>query len=102
MVVPDPLKLRRMVTSPEVIVATWKQLRRTSSKLTEGEVRASLADFDEVWAELFPAEQRRIASLLMDRVVVFPNKVDVHLMISGFTTLVAEMKGLAGDQDRAA
>jgi site-specific DNA recombinase len=47
-------QFRRMVASPEVIAATWKQLRGTSSQLTENEVRAALVGFDEVWAELFP------------------------------------------------
>jgi DNA invertase Pin-like site-specific DNA recombinase len=95
-------QFRRMVASPEVIVATWKQLRGTTSKLTENEVRAALVGFDEVWAELFPAEQQRITSLLVDRVVVFPTKVDVHLMISGFTSLVTEMKGMAAGMEKAA
>ena len=95
-------QFRRMVASPEVIAATWKQLRGTPSQLTENEVRSALVGFDEVWAELFPAEQQRITSLLINRVVVFPTKVDVHLMIAGFTTLVTEMKGLAADQGEAA
>ncbi len=95
-------QFRQMVASPEVIAATWKQLRGTTSQLTENEVRAALVSFDEVWAELFPAEQHRITSLLINRVVVFPTKVDVHLMIAGFTTLVTEMKGHAADQDKAA
>jgi site-specific DNA recombinase len=95
-------QFRRMVASPEVIAATWRQLRGASSQLTENEVRAALVGFEEVWAELFPAEQHRITSLLINRVVVFPTKVDVHLMIAGFTSLVTEMKGLAADQDKAA
>jgi site-specific DNA recombinase len=86
-------QFRRMVASPEIIVATWKQLRGTPSQLTESEVRAALMSFDEVWAELFPAEQQRITSLLVDRVVVFPTKVDVHLLVAGFTSLVTEMMG---------
>ena len=94
-------QLRRMVASPEVIAATWKQLRGTS-QLTLNEVRATLVSFDEVWAELFSAEQQRIARLLIDRVVVFPAKVDLHLLTAGFTTLVAEMKGVAADLDKVA
>jgi site-specific DNA recombinase len=86
-------QMRRMVASPEIIIATWKQLRGTPSQLTESEVRAALMSFDEVWTELFPAEQQRITSLLVDRVVVFPTKVDVHLLVAGFTSLVTEMMG---------
>jgi site-specific DNA recombinase len=95
-------QFRRMVASPEVIAATWKQLRGTTSQLTENEVRAALVGFEEVWAELFPAEQQRITSLLIDRVVVFPTKVDVHLLIAGFTSLVTEMKGMAAGMEKAA
>ena len=95
-------QFRRMVASPEVIVATWKKLRGTPSQLTENEIRAALVGFDDVWSELFPAEQQRITSLLVDRVVVFPTKVDVHLLIAGFTSLVTEMKGLAAELDKAA
>jgi hypothetical protein len=35
-------------------------------------------------------------------VLVFPTKVDVHLLIAGFTSLVTEMKVLAADLDKAA
>lgn len=95
-------QFRRMVVSPEVIVATWKQLRGTPSQLTENEVRATLVSFDEVWSELFPAEQQRITSLLVNRVVIFPTRIDVYLLLAGFTSLVTEMIGLAASQDQAA
>src|ERR1700716_3705117 len=40
-------QIMRMVASPEVIVATWKQLRGTPAQLTENEVRAVLVGFDD-------------------------------------------------------
>ena len=95
-------QFRKMIASPEVIAATWRQLRRTSSRLTENDIRAALASFHEVWAELFPAEQQRITTLLVDRVVVHPAKVDVHLLIEGFTSLVTEITGTASDPAEAA
>jgi site-specific DNA recombinase len=88
-------QLRRMIASPEVIVATWKQMRGASPGLSGGEVREALVSFDAVWAELFPAEQSRIARLLIDKVVVLPTMVDVHLLIEGITTLVTEMRSAA-------
>ncbi len=84
-------QLRRMIASPEIIAATWRQ-RGTPAQLTENEIRALLASFDGVWTELFPAEQQRITSLLVDRVVVFPTKVDVHLLEAGFASLVTEIE----------
>ena len=88
-------QLRQLIASPEVIVAAWKQMRATSPRITEREVRQALVGFDEIWAELFPAEQARIVALLIDRVVVGPTKVDVHLLIEGFTSLVTEMRNTA-------
>jgi site-specific DNA recombinase len=86
-------QLRRMITSPEMIIATWKQLRRLNPKTTENAVRTSLVEFAGVWDELFPAEQSRITKLLIDRVVVCPTKVDVHLLIDGLSSLAAELQG---------
>ena len=60
-------QLRRMIATPEVIVATWKQLRRKSSQWTESAVRDSLVSFDAVWVELFPTEQSRILNLLIGK-----------------------------------
>jgi site-specific DNA recombinase len=81
-----------MIASPEIIVATWKQMRATSPRLAEGAVREALVGFDQVWTELFPAEQSRIVRLLIGKVVVSPTAVDVHLLIEGFSSLVAEMR----------
>jgi site-specific DNA recombinase len=95
-------QFRRMVTSPEVIAAIWKELRGTQSNLKENEIRTALMGFDEVWDELFPVEQQRITSLLINQVVIFPTKVDVHLRAAGFTSLVTEMKDLDAKQSKSA
>jgi len=88
-------QLRRMIATPEVIVATWKQLRRKSSQWTERTVRESLVSFEGVWAELFPAEQSRILNLLVARVVVASAKVDVHLRVDGLSSLVSDLSPAA-------
>jgi hypothetical protein len=45
-----------------------------------------------MWDELFPLEQSRLTGLLIDRVVVSPTKVDVHLLIDGFASLATELR----------
>jgi hypothetical protein len=45
--------------------------------LTEADVRSSLLAFDPLWNELFPAEQSRIIELLVERVDVRPDRVDI-------------------------
>jgi hypothetical protein len=84
-------QIRRLLGQPEMIVATWKQLKRTDSSLVERQVRDALLSFDKVWADLFPAEQTRIVQLLIERVVVSPDRADVHLRVDGFTSLVREI-----------
>ena len=53
--------------------------RRTSS---EDEALAALLHLDPLWDELFPAEQARIAQLLVERVAVRMHGVEVRLPIS--------------------
>ncbi|MCK1361219.1 recombinase family protein [Bradyrhizobium sp. 199] len=93
-------QIRRVIASPELIVATWKQMRSQSPRVTELSVRNALLNFDELWAELFPAEQSRILQLLAARVVVTAARVDVHLRVEGFASLIADLKGLSA-QDAA-
>lgn len=86
-------QVRRVLASPELIVATWKQMRVHMPGATERWVRDALVDFDQVWGELFPAEQSRILHLITAKVVVGAAKVDLHLRVDGFASLVADLKG---------
>ena len=58
-----------------------------------------LADFAKVWSELFPAEQARIVQLLVERVDVQVNALEVRIRTDGLATLVGE---LHRDERRAA
>ncbi len=49
---------------------------------------------DPIWNELFPDEQARIVRLLVDRVEVHPNGMDVKLRSDGLTSLVTEINAL--------
>ncbi len=70
-------QLRILLRSPEIIVATWRAARKDLPDLTETEVRDALLSFDPLWDELFPAEQARIVSLLVERVQVTPDGIDI-------------------------
>jgi hypothetical protein len=51
-----------------------------------------LADFGSLWAELFPAEQARIMKLLVERVDVSVDGLEVRLRAEGLTSLLAELR----------
>jgi hypothetical protein len=59
-----------------------------------------LLQLDPLWDELFPAEQARIVQLLVERVDVRTDGLDLRLRIDGLTGLAREM--LAGNSGQAA
>jgi hypothetical protein len=77
------------LTTPEMIARTWTA---TDGELEEREVLGRLADFGSLWAELFPAEQARILKLLVERVDVQVDGLEVRLRAEGLASLVAELR----------
>jgi site-specific DNA recombinase len=51
-----------------------------------------LADFARVWNELFPAEQARILQLLVERVEVQADALEVRIRTEGLVSLVADLR----------
>jgi hypothetical protein len=84
-------QLRVLLRSPEIVLSTWKAARKQVPRLTETEVREALNSFDPLWDELFPAEQARIVRLLVKKVDVGIDEMQVHLCTEGLTHLVGEL-----------
>ena len=82
-------QVQRLLTTPEMIARTWTA---TKGELDEREVLGRLADFGSLWAELFPAEQARIMKLLVERVDVQADGLEVRLRAEGLASLVAELR----------
>jgi site-specific DNA recombinase len=85
-------QVRLLLQTPEVIVQTWRALRKQSVEASEAEVRSALLGFDELWDELFPAEQARIVELLVQRVDIQAERMDINLKIQGLTSLSSELQ----------
>ena len=84
-------QVRGLLRAPEMIVRTWRAGKRLIAGLTESEVREALQRLDPVWNELFPAEQARVIQLLVERVDVSPDGVDIRLRTEGLSNLTAEL-----------
>ncbi len=95
-------QLRRLLRAPEIVVGTWRTARRDVDGLTEGEVREALEGLDPLWDELFPAEQARIVQLLVERVDVGTDSVDIRLRVDGLAHLARDLGGIADASRRAA
>jgi len=61
-----------------------------------------LERLDPVWDELFPAEQARIVQLLVARVDVAVDGIEVHLRTNGLTSTYRHLAAIALPQEAAA
>jgi site-specific DNA recombinase len=55
-------------------------------------VREALERLDPPWEELFPVEQARIVQLLVERVEVHTDRLNVCVRTAGLTKLVDELR----------
>ena len=92
--------LQKLLAAPELVARTWTAAKREGDEVTEREVTVLLADFATVWGELFPAEQARIVQLLVERVDVQQDALEVRIRAEGLASLVAELRQC--DERRAA
>ena len=86
-------QLRGILRQPEIVVGTWRAARAEEDDVTEDEVREALLQLDPLWNELFPVEQARIVQLLVERVEVGIEGVEIQLRPNGLSGLVREMAG---------
>jgi hypothetical protein len=84
-------QLRALLRSPEIVVATRRSARREFDALSEAEVRDALEQLDPLWEELFPAEQARVVQLLVRRIDVTEDSVDLQLRVEGLGQLVRDL-----------
>jgi len=83
-------QLRAVFRQPEIVAGTWKAARVQDDMITEADARAALQQFDALWDELFPAEQARIVALLVERVDIGTEGLDLRLRVDGLEKLLGE------------
>jgi site-specific DNA recombinase len=85
--------VQKLLTAPELVARTWATAKREGEDaITERDVTVLLAEFATVWAELFPAEQARIVQLLVERVDVHEDALEVRIRAEGLASLVGELQ----------
>jgi hypothetical protein len=84
-------QVRHLLRTPEIIARTWSAARN-EFEMPERDVVKTITEFAPLWDELFPAEQARIVRLLVERVDVAPDRIQVRLRADGLQTLVEELR----------
>lgn len=95
-------QLRGLLRTPEIVIGAWRAARPKLEGIVEEEVRETLGRLDPLWNELFPAEQARIVQLLVERVDVGTDSVDIRLRNEGLTGLATDLRSIKPDSRRAA
>ncbi|MDP3264211.1 MAG: recombinase family protein [Tabrizicola sp.] len=89
-------QMRIVFRQPEIVAGTWKAARAKDFAISEVEVREALTRLNPLWDELFPAEQARIAALLVERVDIGIHGLNVRLRTDGLAALAREMRPQVG------
>ena len=84
-------ELRRLLASPTITAQAIKAARQNQPDIGENDVISALSRFEQLWDTLFPAEQARIAKLLIRRVTVNDNGLAVDLCTDGLGPIVHDM-----------
>ena len=81
-------QVQRVITSPDILLDTLKAAKTFDKSITPSQVRNALQNIAPIWQELFPTEQQRLLSLLINRVVLHSDYVDIQVKINGITGLL--------------
>ena len=84
-------QLQRIIRAPNLAVEIAERAKTHDSDIDEAKVTVALTQFEQVWAQIFPAEQSRIVQLLVERITVSNTGMDIRLRANGLVRLVAEL-----------
>ena len=77
--------------SPESVQAIWNHVRSEYPAIDEPTVVLAMRRLADVWRQLFPAEQIRLVNLLIERVVLMSDGIDIVWRKVGWKELAGEL-----------
>lgn len=75
--------MRKFITAPELIHRTHARAKAHEPNISVDEVRENLNRFNEMWEQLFPLEQNRIVQLMIQRIDVSLDGVNITFQPNG-------------------
>ena len=82
-------QIHEALSAPEVLIGTWRACQRypAGAALDEAQVVVAMQRIGAVWEQLFPAEQQRLTRLLIERVQMHEQGIDIHWRDDGWSGL---------------
>jgi hypothetical protein len=87
-----PEQLRRVLRTPELIAGVTERAVGLDPSLDEAQVTVAMTRLDSIWEQLFPVEPPRIVRLLIERVIVSPDDLEVRFRPNGIDVLAVELQ----------
>ena len=81
-------QLRGLLRAPELLAEVLPHAISLDPSLDEAKATVAMMRLDAIWEQLFPAEQARIVRLLVERVIVSPQELEVRLRANGLEKMV--------------
>lgn len=96
-------QIHKLLAKPEIIaqVITASVIAKYDNeddRLQDVQIIEALKDVSKVWEELFPAEQVRITHLLIKKVILNPDGVDIRIFNEGFNQFTEELTNSRSEQ----
>jgi site-specific DNA recombinase len=77
--------------SPESMQSIWNQVQLSFPGIQEPTVVLAMHRLAEVWKQLFPEEQVRLVNLLIERVQLLSDGIDIVWRATGWKELAGEL-----------
>lgn len=91
-------QLRATLRSPSLLGDVAARAVELDPALDEARVTVAMTRLDQIWDQLFSAEQIRIVRLLVEKVVVSPDDIELRLHANGIERLVLELRPESTEQ----
>ncbi len=85
-------QIRFAICTPEIMVRVWREAIKEDHTITEQQVRDALQNMHLIWDELFPLEQARLLRLLIEKIIVNADRIDIRIHAEGLNSLIRDIE----------
>lgn len=92
--------LEAVFSTPKILIEIWRKMHQKDKHFQENDLHEALHKLGSFWTYLFPAEKKRITHLLIDRVVVRSQGIDIEYRSQGLENIVNEIQQAINDNNK--
>jgi hypothetical protein len=84
-------QIRGLLKAPPITQQVAAIANKNGPSVDEAQVTIAFNQIDKVWEQLFPDEQSRIIKLIVEKIIVTPDNIDIRLWDNGIERLALEI-----------